>query len=105
MSKIRSKDTKPEVWLRKRLFNCGYRYRKNVNNVVGHPDIWMLYMAFQKGTQTAPHGGIMPPQAGISTARNGNSGCAGRRLTVAGHGGIMNPLLLMYKTGQRWRAT
>lgn len=41
MSKIRSKDTKPEVWLRKRLFNSGYRYRKNVNNVVGHPDIWM----------------------------------------------------------------
>jgi hypothetical protein len=64
-----------------------------------------MYMAFQKGTQTAPHGGIMPPQAGISTAGNGNSGCAGRRLTVAGHGGIMNPLLLMYKTGQRWRAT
>ena len=64
-----------------------------------------VYMAFQKGTQTAPHGGIMPPQAGISTAGNGNSGCAGRRLTVAGHGGIMNPLLLMYKTGQRWRAT
>ena len=24
-----------------------------------------LYMAFQKGTQTAPHGGIVPPQAGI----------------------------------------
>lgn len=65
----------------------------------------ILYMAFQKGTQTAPHGGIMPPQAGISTAGNGNFGCAGRRLTVAGHGGIMNPLLLMYKTGQRWRAT
>ena len=64
-----------------------------------------LYMAFQKGTQTAPQGEIMPPQAGISTAGNGNSGCAGRRLTVAGHGGIMNPLLLMYKTGQRWRAT
>ena len=32
-----------------------------------------VYMAFQKGTQTAPHGGIMPPQAGISTAGNGNS--------------------------------
>ena len=60
-------------------------------------------MAFQKGTQTAPHGGIMPPQAGISTAGNGNSGCAGRRLTVAGHGGIMNPLLLIYGMGQRWR--
>ena len=24
-----------------------------------------VYMAFQKGTQTAPHGGIVPPQAGI----------------------------------------
>lgn len=41
MAKIRSKDTKPEVWLRKKLFECGYRYRKNVNNVPGHPDIWL----------------------------------------------------------------
>ena len=41
MSKIRSKDTKPEVWLRKKLFERGYRYRKNVNSVPGHPDIWM----------------------------------------------------------------
>jgi len=24
-----------------------------------------VYMAFQKGTQAAPQGGIMPPQAGI----------------------------------------
>lgn len=29
MSQIRSKDTKPEVWLRKELFAQGYRYRKN----------------------------------------------------------------------------
>ena len=41
MSKIRSKDTKPEVWLRKKLFKHGYSYRKNVNNVPGHPDIWL----------------------------------------------------------------
>jgi len=41
MSKIRSKDTKPEVWLRKKLFARGYRYRNNVNNVPGHPDIWL----------------------------------------------------------------
>ena len=27
--------------------------------------IEILYMAFQKGTQTAPQGEIMPPQAGI----------------------------------------
>ena len=41
MSKIRSKDTKPEVWLRKELFERGYRYRKNVSNVPGHPDAWL----------------------------------------------------------------
>lgn len=41
MAKIRSRDTKPEIWLRKKLFACGYRYRKNVTNVPGHPDIWL----------------------------------------------------------------
>ena len=41
MAKIRSKDTKPEVWLRKKLFERGYRYRKNVSNVPGHPDAWL----------------------------------------------------------------
>ena len=41
MAKIRSKDTKPEVWLRKKLFERGYRYRKNVSNVPGHPDVWL----------------------------------------------------------------
>lgn len=41
MSKIRSRDTKPEMWLRKRLFERGYRYRKNANNIPGHPDVWL----------------------------------------------------------------
>ena len=41
MSKIRSRDTKPEVWLRKQLFSRGYRYRKNVSHIPGHPDLWM----------------------------------------------------------------
>ena len=41
MSKIRNKDTKPEVWLRKQLFGRGYRYRKNVSYVPGHPDLWL----------------------------------------------------------------
>lgn len=41
MAKIRSKDTKPEIWLRKKLFRQGYRYRKNVNYIPGHPDLWM----------------------------------------------------------------
>lgn len=41
MARIRSKDTKPEIWLRKKLFKKGYRYRKNVKNVPGHPDAWL----------------------------------------------------------------
>ena len=41
MSKIRSKDTKPEEYIRKLLYTNGYRYRKNVNYIVGSPDIWL----------------------------------------------------------------
>ncbi len=40
MAAIRSKDTKPEVFLRKKLFAEGYRYRKNSNDVPGHPDLY-----------------------------------------------------------------
>ena len=41
MSKIKGKDTKPEIYIRKKLFERGFRYRKNSNRVPGHPDIWM----------------------------------------------------------------
>ena len=41
MSRIRGKDTKPEIWFRKALFARGYRYRKNVKNLPGHPDVWL----------------------------------------------------------------
>ena len=41
MSAIRSKDTKPEVYLRKLLFAEGLRYRKNITSVYGHPDLWL----------------------------------------------------------------
>jgi len=39
MSKIRSKNTKPEVIVRKFLFSQGFRYRKNVRILPGCPDI------------------------------------------------------------------
>lgn len=39
MSHIRSKNTKPEVRLRKELFRLGYRYRLNVRSLPGKPDI------------------------------------------------------------------
>lgn len=39
MQHIRNKDTKIEVKLRKALWNKGYRYRKNVKDLPGKPDI------------------------------------------------------------------
>lgn len=41
MSKIRSSGTKPEEFIRKKLFSRGYRYRKNSSLVFGYPDAWM----------------------------------------------------------------
>ena len=39
MSKIRGKDTKIEIVLRKALWKKGYRYRKNYKQIPGRPDI------------------------------------------------------------------
>ncbi len=39
MSRIRSKDTKPETMVRKYLFSKGLRFRKNDKRYPGHPDI------------------------------------------------------------------
>ena len=39
MQHIRSKDTSIEIVLRKKLWEKGYRYRKNLSNLPGKPDI------------------------------------------------------------------
>ena len=39
MSKIKSKDTKPELLVRKYLHHKGYRYRIHLKNLPGKPDI------------------------------------------------------------------
>lgn len=39
MSRIRSKNTKPEEMVRKFLFSKGFRYRKNDTRLPGKPDI------------------------------------------------------------------
>lgn len=39
MSRIRSKNTKPEEIVRKYLFSQGFRYRKNDSRLPGKPDI------------------------------------------------------------------
>ena len=39
MSNVKYKNTKPEILVRKALFKKGFRYRINVKNLAGHPDI------------------------------------------------------------------
>lgn len=39
MSRIKGKDTKIEVLVRKRLFSEGFRFRKNDKRYPGHPDV------------------------------------------------------------------
>lgn len=41
MSAIRSKDTKPELYLRKLLFAKGYRYRLHAAYIPGKPDLFL----------------------------------------------------------------
>ena len=41
MSKIRSKDTKPEMIIRKNLHGMGYRYRLHIKDLPGKPDIYL----------------------------------------------------------------
>lgn len=42
MQRVRSKDSKIELMLRKELWRRGLRYRKNVNGIEGKPDIVFL---------------------------------------------------------------
>lgn len=42
MSRIRSKDTKPEVIVRKFLFKNGFRYRKHYKKIPGTPDVVLI---------------------------------------------------------------
>ena len=39
MKLVRSKDTKPELTLRRLVWSLGYRYRKHGSDLIGRPDI------------------------------------------------------------------
>ena len=41
MAAIKGKDTKPERYICHELFKRGYRYRKNVSYIEGHPDLFL----------------------------------------------------------------
>ncbi|HFC6665793.1 TPA: hypothetical protein ACFN66_000538 [Neisseria meningitidis] len=47
MSKIHSKETKPEVLVRKFLFFQGFRYRKNDKRYVGKPDGFKVIVVWE----------------------------------------------------------
>ena len=42
MARIKSKNTKPEIYIRKLLYKMGYRYRVNYSRLPGTPDIFIL---------------------------------------------------------------
>ena len=42
MARIKSKNTKPEIYIRKLLYKMGYRYRVNYSQLPGTPDICIL---------------------------------------------------------------
>jgi DNA mismatch endonuclease (patch repair protein) len=42
MSRIRSKNTRPEMYIRRLLYGCGYRYRVNYSKISGTPDIYFI---------------------------------------------------------------
>lgn len=41
MASIKSKNTKPEIYLRKKLFAEGFRFRLHSSTVPGHPDLFL----------------------------------------------------------------
>ena len=42
MRRIRSKDTRPEISLRKKLYRLGFRYRLHQKSIPGTPDFFIL---------------------------------------------------------------
>jgi len=41
MARIKSKDTKPEMFIRRLLFNNGFRYRLHYDELPGKPDLYI----------------------------------------------------------------
>ena len=39
MARVRAKDTRPELLVRRLVFSLGYRYRLHARDLPGHPDL------------------------------------------------------------------
>lgn len=73
MSRIRSKDTKPELIVRHWLWSHGYRYRKNVKRLPGTPDIVLRKYGiciFVHGCFWHGHNHITYPKTNVEFWRN-----------------------------------
>lgn len=73
MSRIRGKDTKPELIVRKYLWGRGYRYRKNDKRLPGTPDIVLKKYAtviFIHGCFWHGHDHIVWPKTNAEFWRN-----------------------------------
>ena len=73
MQRIRSKDTKAEILLRKALWHKGLRYRKNVKDLPGKPDLVFTKQKiaiFVDGDFWHAHGHEERPGEQIATNRN-----------------------------------
>ena len=73
MSHIRSRDTKPELRVRRWLWSHGYRYRLNVKSVPGKPDIVMrTYRTaiFVNGCFWHGHDVVVPQLSGCNLVVN-----------------------------------
>jgi len=68
MARVKSKDTKPEIIVRKLLFGMGYRYSLHRENLPGKPDIVLpkygyiifVHGCFWHGCPTCKHAKIRP---------------------------------------------
>ena len=59
MSKIRSRNTKPELYVRRAVWSAGFRYRLHVRNLPGTPDLVLKrygFVIFVQGCFWHQHG-------------------------------------------------
>ena len=65
MGLVRSKDTKPEITIRKLIYSLGYRYRLHVRRLPGNPDI----VFFSRRSVVFVHGCFWHRHPGCKNAR------------------------------------
>ena len=78
MAAIRSKDTKPEMIVRRGLWKRGFRYRLNHKRLPGHPDLVLRKYRtciFVNGCFWHGHNVTMPQVQGSSFMVNGSDCC------------------------------